>query len=508
MCHSKLGGFHHAERSPLPNTSGYRQTFVSFDLRSPKENKMKTFRFLILTVFVLSFALSSAPAKAAGQSLVYLALATRADSQIPVAVQAQREFSRLAPRLLSAQESGQLIDFNTEFGAGIIMLRFAGRADEAADAATQLFGRTVYSNVREALQAVPRQRPSRNISTVIRAQFYIDAYESCFWGEVPLDSYIVAILRDDAGVLQAQEQVEDDDDGDTDGLFSSCFDWSYYNEVVPGYRVVFRVFDTAGGTLLGTFATTAPTLTFTSLNKTTAQVAGTGPAGKAFDLFWSQPKLNAAGTYAFNTVSGAISAARTWSDDVSLGKIRGDAYIAVTVHQTPNIAFRRDMLAARIFCRLGGNFCDIQGFPYQPLTLKIIKGATIYTFSGRADAFGWFGVNLHTPAGLPIKIRAGDKVEGTNVARYTQPVLSLNAFDFVNDIVSGKAPPSRFFGVGVNTESTDWQWYWAGSNALGNFAVDTTADFDLDSTEISEAEVWYTDPVTGNITGAYRLYVP
>jgi hypothetical protein len=428
---------------------------------------------------------------------------------MPVAVQAQREFSRLAPMLLSARESGQLIDFNPEFGVGILMLRFAGRMDEAANAATRLFGRPVYRDVRDALRAVPHQRPTRRVSTVIAAQIFVDAYESCFWGEAPLDAFIIATLKDNQGVLQAKTQLEDDDDGETDGLFNGCFDWSYDNQVVPGYRVTFKIFDSAGGTLLGTFTSIAPALNFTSLNKTTARVAGTGPANKPFDLFWSQPRLNAANTYAFRTVSGTISAARTWSGDVSAGRIRGGAYISVTVYQTPNIAFRRDMLAAHIFCRLGGNYCDMNGFPYQSLTLKVIKGTTAYTFSGRADAFGWFGVELHTAAGLPIKIRAGDKVEGTNVPRYTQPTLILNPFDFANDIVSGKAVPGRFFSVGIETESTDdWQWFWTGSNAASNFSVDTTADFDLVNTEITEAELWYTDIVTGNITGVYRLYVP
>jgi hypothetical protein len=470
---------------------------------------MKTLHFLILIVFILSLCLNAAPVQAAGESLLYMALVAQPNSQAPVAVQAQMEFRRLAPVLLSAQRLGQLIDFNTELRAGILMLRFAGGADEAADSATRMFGRPVYSNVNDALRAVPRPRPTQIVSAAVDAHFSIDAYESCFWGNAPVNSHIVAILKDNANVVQAKTRLNEQDDGFDDGFFNGCFDWSYDNQVYPGYRVLFRVYDAPGGTLLGGFSAVAPTLTFTSLNKTTAQVAGTGPAGKTFDLYWGQPKLNAAHQWAENTVSGTISAAKTWSGEVSAGKIRGDAYISVGVHPTANISFYRDMLAPRIFCRLGGNFCDIHGLPFQSLTLKIIQGATTYTFSGRATAWGWFGVDLHTAAGLPIKIRAGDKVEGTNVALYTQPALTLNAFDFTNDVISGKAPPSKFFDVGVDTDSTDeWHWYWAGSNATGNFSVDTTADFDLVSTELSEAELWYTDPLTGNITGAFRVYAP
>jgi hypothetical protein len=441
--------------------------------------------------------------------LVYIALVTRPNSQLPLAVQAQMEFRRLAPILLSAQQSGNLVDFNTEFSVGIVMLRFAGRADEAADAATRMFGRPVYSNVNDALRAVPHPVRSRDASAAaITAEFFIDAYESCFWGNVPINAHIIASLRDQTGVLQGKAQVSEQDDGLADGSFFGCFDWSYDNQVIPGYKVTFKVYDAPGGALLGTFTALAPVLTFTSLNKTTAQVAGTGPAGKAFELNWGQPKLNAAHGWASNTVSGTVSTARTWSGDVSVGKIRGDAYINVTVHQTANISFQRDMLAARIFCRLGGNYCDIHGFPYQPLTLKITKGTTTYTFSGQADAWGWLGAYLYTPAGLPIKIRAGDKVEGTNVALYTQPALTLNAFDFANDIVSGKAPASKYFDVYVSTYSNGWNPYWAGSDAAGNFSVDTTADFDLVNTETSDAEIWYTNPLNGNITGLFKVHSP
>jgi hypothetical protein len=469
---------------------------------------MKTLRFLIFALFVLSLALSAVPAQAAGDSLVYVALVTQPDSQVPLAVRAHREFQRLAPRLLSAQQAGYLIDFNTEFSVGIVMLRFAGGADVAADTATRMLGRPVYRDINEALWAVPRERQTGPVTTAIEAQFFINGYESCFWGNVPPNSHIVAILKDNLNVLQAKTRLDEDDDGSDDGAFFGCFDWSYYNQVVPGSRVIFRVYDDAGGTLLGVFGATAPVLTFTGLNKATAVVTGTGPAGKPFNLYWSQPRLNANNAWAENTVNGTISAAKKWSGDVSPGKIRGDAYISVSVPLTANVVFQHDMLASRIHCTLGGNFCDIQGFPYQAVTFKWTRGATTYTFSGRADSWGWFGVNLYNPAGIPIIIKAGDKVTGTNVPVYTLPALSLNAFDFPNDIISGKAVPSKFFSVGVQTDSTDdWEWFWAGSAANGVFSVDTTGDIDLDITEATEAEIWYVDPATGNITSAYRLHI-
>ena len=470
---------------------------------------MKTLRFLILMVFVLSLALSAVPARAAGESVVYMALVTRSDQGAPVAAQAQAEFRRLGPALSSAQQAGQLVDFKPEFRAGILMLRFAGRADEAAGAAARMFGRPVYRDVHDALRAVAQQAPTREISTAITPQFFVGAYDNCFDGSVPVNSHIIAILADNTGVVLAKSESDEQDDGSADGQFFDCFDWSSYNEVIPGYRVTFKVYNAPGGTLLGSFLAIAPFLTFTSVNKATAQAAGTGPANKPFNLFWAQPKLDASHGWVTNSVNGTISAAGAWSGDVSTGAIRGGAYLSVTVQQTPRIAFYRSTSVAHIACQLGGNYCEISGLPNQLLTLKVTKGATVYTFSGRAAPWGWFWVNMYTPAGLPILIKPGDKVQGTGVALYTQPLLNFNPFNFVGDIVSGKAPPNKFFDVYVYTYSNGyWYWYGAGSNATGGFAVDTTANFDLKPTETSEAEIWYTDPASGNNTDFTRAYAP
>jgi hypothetical protein len=140
---------------------------------------------------------------------------------------------------------------------------------------------------------------------------------------------------------------------------------------------------------------------------------------------------------------------------------------------------------------------------------SLIRKATTYTYTGKASPWGWFGANLYTPDGSPIKLKAGDKVAGTGVPVYTLPALSFNAFNFVNDIVSGKAVPGRFFDVYVQSYSSfGWWWYWTGSNAAGNFAVDTTPNFDLKNTETSIAEIYYIDPATGNAIDATRVYAP
>jgi hypothetical protein len=95
------------------------------------------------------------------------------------------------------------------------------------------------------------------------------------------------------------------------------------------------------------------------------------------------------------------------------------------------------------------------------------------------------------------------------VALYTLPNLVINAFDFTGDIVSGRAPANKYFDVWAQTYSSpDWEPYWAGSDGSGNFSVVTDPPIDLDSIETSEAEIYYQDKPTGNVTDLTRVYAP
>jgi len=480
---------------------------------------MKTVRFLTIVIFVLSLSLSTAPARAAGPSVGYLALVTQATlaphasaggPNMPLAAQAQMEFNRLAPALMAAKQSGYLLDFQPEFGAGILKLRFGSTAGAASSAAGML-GRPVYSTSREALAAVPHQQPAGGVSAAVTSsQFYLDLYQSCFKGSVPINAHVIVTLKDGAGTLKAKSESNEQDDGSADGWWWDCFDWSSDSNVVPGYKVTFKVYDTyPGGTLLETRTATAPAIKFTSLNKSTAVVAGTGPANKAYDINFQQPMLNAAHDWINNGFSGTINGSGAWSQDVYTGSIRGGAWVGIFVHQTANITFGRTVTAPNIFCQLGGNYCSINGFAFQASQLKVTHGGTTYTFNGKFNSGGWFGVDLETSSGTPIILKAGDKVQGTSVALYTLPALVIDPFEFTDDVVSGEAPASKFFDVWVTAYSTPYWWnYWAGSNGVGDFAVDTSLDFDLLSTETSQAEIYYRDKSTGNATDFTAVYGP
>jgi hypothetical protein len=261
--------------------------------------------------------------------------------------------------------------------------------------------------------------------------------------------------------------------------------------------VTFKVYTTFPGTPVETYAPTVPTVKFTSITKSSAVVAGTGPANKAYDIYFWQPNLNAAGTWVANGFTGTINGSGAWSKDVSGGSIRGGSEVEIDVHHAPNVTFIRWMQAPYIYCQLGGNYCSISGFAFQTSQLKVTRGSTTYTFNGRFDAWGGFGASVQDANGMPLILRAGDKAQGTSVALYTLPNLVINAFDFTNDIVSGKAPASKFFDVWVESYSSSgwWNW-WDGTNASGNFSVDTTSDIDLLSTETSEAEIYYQDKPT------------
>jgi hypothetical protein len=479
----------------------------------PKKDQMKTIRLLIPVFLALSLALGAAPAGAAGASMGYIALVTRpaADPQTPVALQAAQAYDELAPALLAAQQSGYIADFRPELAVGIVMVRF-GSTVGAASLAAGMLGVPVYGSSRDALNQVPQQpQASGGVSaTAISASFNVYLFDSCFSGSVPVNSHIIAVLRDPSGNVVAKTELNEQDDGSSDGSFSACFDSSTQNEVDPGYKVTFKVYDTAGGTQLGAFTSGVPNIKFKSVNKTNAVISGTATAGKHFCIGWSQPRLDSANSYATNNTStcGTVNSSSQWSGDVSSGTIRGGAYLDLVLRQTSNIKFTQYMFASYIWCQLRGVHCAIYGFPFQSALLNVTHSGVVYKFTGSADAHGRFPVELRNHNGLPFITKPGDKVSGTDVATYSLPAISINTFDFTNDIVSGKAPASRYFSLFVSTYSHGQHTYWAKSNSSGNFSVDTSAYVDLVGDETSQAELTYVDRSTGNTSDVTRAYVP
>jgi hypothetical protein len=430
---------------------------------------------------------------------------------MPLAAQAQMEFEKMAPALMAAKQSGYLLDFQPEFRAGILKLRFSGTS-VAPMAVAGMMERPIYDSIHEAIAVVPHQPvPAERVSAAVTSsQFTMNLFGSCFLGSVPINAHVIATMKDSAGNLKARSEFNEQDDG-ADGSFWRCFDWSGFNSIVPGYKLTFKVYDTyPGGTLLETRTATAPTVKFTSIIKSSAVVAGTGPANKAYDMWFTQRVLNAANDWVQNFHSGTIDGSGAWSKDVYSGSIRGGSSIDIYVHQTANITFVRGMTAPSIYCLLQGNYCDISGFAFQTSQLKVTHSGTTYTYNGKFDSGGWFRASLETSSGAPIIIRAGDKVQGTSVALYTLPSLTIDPINFADDLITGKAPANKYFNVWVQAYSAPgwWNFYYAGSDGSGNFAVDTTADFNLKSSETSEVEIYNQDKSTGNSVDFVRVYGP
>jgi hypothetical protein len=166
------------------------------------------------------------------------------------------------------------------------------------------------------------------------------------------------------------------------------------------------------------------------------------------------------------------------------------------------------MAVPYMFCRLGGNYCVVDGFAFKPATLTIVHGGATYNFNGKSSAEGSFSAELVTSEGDPIFLKAGDKASGTDVPAWALPNLTA-AIDYTSDIISGKAPPYKYFNLGVYKPSNNtWYGIYAHSNVYGIFAEDFTSQIDLDPLQPVVAEVFYVHPPTGNHTIMDKSFGP
>ncbi len=461
---------------------------------------MKTLRLLLVGVLLLlAIATTPAVAQAADQSQAvgYLRLLSRVDPNLPVRVQSQRALMRIMPKLLALQKDGSILEFAPELSVGVLKVKYS-----SAMSLSTLAGMQSYSNIRDAMVSVPQ---AERVTLGINASgpsFLAELYSGCFDAvNLGAFSHVVASLRDKTGRVVANYEGDADGSGNID-LFNRCFSWNgSYSDVVPGYKLTFKVYDTTP-TLLGTYAVFAPNIIITTFDKPNAIVGGVGPAGKPYTLFWSHPNLNAANTVTNLSRTGTISAAKQWSKDFGAMKFRGGDEFAILLQQSARFTFLHVQNAPAIYCQLGGNYCTLSGIPFQPAKLSIKHFSYTFTFSGKFDAYGYFSQVLEIK-GNPIFLKAGDRISGTGVADYTLPNLTA-AINFNTDVVSGKAPASKYFELWVNDPcSCSWYFIWSRSNSLGNYTGDFASQVDLVPTQAANVEVYYYDPATGNITDYY-----
>jgi hypothetical protein len=464
---------------------------------------MKALRFVLVALFAASLFLVAAPAQASSGAVGWEPLVTHSNSKAPIYFQARSGFESLLPALMQARKSGLIREFTPNFKAGVLEIHYSGSN------VLSLGGVQAYRMPSQALALVPHQKPSIMASkSSSTTQFYFELYDDNFEAYIPVGAHIVGSLRNAAGVIVNTYEGNDGDDGVNDGYLSNYFWNGPYGDILPGYTITFKVYDTyPNGTLLGTYSTTAPNFTFTGLNKSTAVVQGTGPKNHAYFVYWSEELLNATDQYIGNGFSGTTSSAGAWSKDVYGGALRGGAYVDVDFQQTAYMTFSRDMWAPDIYCQLATNYCTVYSLPRQAVSLTVTHSGVKYSFSGVSDAWGDFYADVVNGSGVPIFLQAGDKVQGTNVALYTEPKLTAS-INFTSDVVSGLAPASKYFSLYVWGYTPGWNWYWVGSNSSGAYSEDVSAYQTLLPSESSYAYIYYVDPATGNETSYNKAYGP
>lgn len=466
---------------------------------------MKVFRILMVFVFLL-VTVAASPAQAAeGQKAGFIRLLANGDSKLPVIMQAQAAYTRIRPHLMALQKQGVISAFHPVLRAGIVQVQYP--ATEANAAALSQF--SIYDSASEA--AVRPTGGMRSFSgtaspEAITPTFYMALYDGCF-GATALgaDAHVVGSLRDKANRITATYEGYADGTGE---IYLDCFPyWSAsYPYLLPGYSVTFKVYDSSE-VLQGTFTVKAPDLKFTSLVNAKAVVRGTGTAGKNYEIDWYHRNLDAADNYIYVTKTGVTTATGAWVKDMSTGKFRGGDYLELYFSENVTFNFMYSMYVPHLHCQLASNYCDLNTFPFQAVTLSIVHANTTYSFSGTTDAFGYFSAELGTEKD-PIFLKAGDKITATGLATYTLPALT-GTINFATNVVYGKAKPNRYFDVSVyNVCSCTLYPGYAHSNSTGNYSVDFTSDVDLIKTEANNLQIIFTDLTTGNQTEYIRSFGP
>jgi hypothetical protein len=359
--------------------------FRFLEIQKTKENAMKTLRFLLVLGFMLSLFVSPAQAKG-GDVYGFVPLLTQVDPAIPLRVQAQHAYERLLPELLAAQQSGAILVFEPEFGAGIVKIQYAAGAH-----ADMLGGMPVLDNIHAAAALVPHTQPAADthedmiMGATYNPHIYASLYDSCFSINGLGDGdRVVGRLRDKTlQVVSASDGI-----ANSAGYLWNCFTWAGpYADILPGYYLTFKVY-TPADVLRGTYTSGAPSITFTAIDKVNTIVSGTGPAGKVYRIGWYHSNLDAGNTHYWPNRVGIISSAGTWSANFSgLKKFRGADYFGINVDYNARFSFERYMNVPYAYCQLGSNYCEISGFPLQAASLTITHASLPHTFTGKFDRY-------------------------------------------------------------------------------------------------------------------------
>lgn len=461
---------------------------------------MKTLRFLLVMIFVLAFLVGSAGALGEGTETGYLPLPIRGDSSIPLQVQAHQAFLRVLPVLMAAQGNGSILAFQPMYGAGVVKITFA-----AGTRPETLGGMAVHADLNEAASMLHPPAVNENeLRGIFDPTFTISLYDARVWiFGLEAGDRVTGSLFNKSGLRLAVLSGSESGSGYVTRVFEGS-----YPVVLPGYKVLFKIYN-SGGVLRGTWQATAANVTIDAFNKAAGIASGKGPAGKPYTATWYHDNLTASPTTTTIFLNGTVSSSGTWSKDFGTKPLRGGDTVGVSVQTTTRFRFFRILFVPYSACYLGNDYFVMYGYPRQAASMTITHAGVPYTYTGKFDIFtGYFQHDIEDAAGMPVLLAPGDKFMGTNIPLYSLPKLTA-VVNYNTNVVSGKAPPDKYFTVWVwdaeHNFSTD---AWVHSDAYGNYSIDLNGIYDLIAEDPLLVLIEYRNPGSGNVTYLNKSFGP
>lgn len=482
-------------------------------------NPMKTVRFLLALVILLSMNSLSASAQAgATTSFAYISLlpanpvvSSGEGSSLPVEMLSQQAYTFLLPDLLMAQRQGVIVKFEPDFFAGLVKLEYTAGADLAALLGDQFSIFTDPATIAQYVRSYAR-KPGGPSGTpaATTPQFHITPHANIFYGFFfPADRYLKITLTDAGGKLMSVATAWTD----PSGFFWTYFSWGTWTGMEPGYNFTAKMYLLDKTTLVKTFKTTIPKFAITSIDIPSKTVKGTAPASKSIEVELVHRNLDAGGGYTYVTNYPVASATGLWQTTFTTA-MRGADYIEAAYLPNANFVFLSYTQAPFISTQMDSNYGWITGAPNAAASMTIRHAGVDHIFNGKFSRFGDFYAELLDAGGAPVFLQAGDKISGSSVTSLLLPTLTATV-DPATDIVSGSAPASKYLYVYIYLR-TDCGGYscWNGygyylkSTVAGTFSANFSGIVDILSTDTLRIEVEYINPGTGNMVFYSKLISP
>jgi hypothetical protein len=480
----------------------------------------KPLAILFILVFLLSLGGFPVHAQAVTQrtSFAYVPLIFPGGViSIPIEFRARRAFDALASRLLQAQANGQIVRFEPEFDHALLKVEYRPGFDLAAAlSVSPQASPPIFEDPKSVLDyvRVDRVSPAGLVNPAASEPvIFLGVYDSCFFGSnLGPDNYYTVDLLD----TNAREVASKFGHIDGSGNLDDCFSMGLWQDMVPGYDFIIKIFDHPGYSLLYTFSTLIPRLNITSITSKTKTFKGIAPANDRVWFKLTHPLLNEGQGMSSTSTSAVTSSKGAWSIklDSSIAMRGGDQVSIFWPNPntiTNTFIFYRYLLAPFVDCQLVGSYCSVYGIPGKNANITLTHARKKYKISGKSDYYGWFGGYFYDANTDPVFMTAGDKVVGTGAPNSYLPTLSADP-TFFADTVSGVAPASRWFEVDLDIFFRDTGWRgdsrWVGSDAGGTYNADFSGSLSLLPSDIIESSVYYVDPATGNETDYWGYLVP